>query len=84
MGGEKITMLSEMPIDSPVDFQTGFSNSDLKVRISELERTISQLTANIEENTPFVVTETSPNEKSVTSIDEIPEDTGGPRKSTRR
>lgn len=84
MGGERIVMLCETPADEPVDFTTGFSSSDLKVRISELERTIEQLSANIQENTPFVVTETSPNEESVNDISELPQDTGGPRKTARR
>lgn len=83
MSGEPVRMLSEIPKDENVEVVTGMTSSDMKERIKELERTISNLAANIQGETPFVVTETSANDSAVSTIDEIPEDKGGPRRGRK-
>lgn len=83
MDGERIHMVIEGK-KNEIDFSTGFSPDDMKVRIAQLEAQLSSLIANTQEEGSLVVTETAPNEEQVSDIADLPADGGTARSARRR
>ena len=81
--GERILMAFEIPHNTE-DFQTGFTEKDMKQKIAEMQATIDNMKMSMEhEDRPFVATETAIGEEQVTTLDELPDDEG-PRTSPAR
>lgn len=81
--GDRIKMAFEIPHNTE-DFQTGFTEKDMKQKIAEMQATIDAMRLSMEQDDrPFVHTETALHEEQVTTMDELPED-HGPSGPSRR
>ncbi len=83
MDGAQILMAFQTPHNTET-FTTGYTDTDMKLRVAELEQQLLNMKMSMEQSgTPFVATEASPAEEQVTSMEELPED-GGPKTRPRR
>ena len=83
MSGERIQMAHELDKQGQ-DFTTGYTESDMKMRVAELEAQLANMRQSMEhDDKPFVVTESAAGEDRVSTFDELPED-GGPKTRPNR
>ncbi len=83
MDGTQILMAYQTPHNAET-FTTGYTESDMKVKIAQLEQQMQNMKMSMEQDgTPFVATESSAGEDQVTTMEELPED-GGPKTRPRR
>lgn len=87
MDGTRIEMAYEKEHNRET-FSEGFSSDDMKVRIAQLEEKLANMKASQTDELPFVKTESAPDEETVASDENLPQDSspGAPkqRPSTRK